>query len=48
MTTRMIRCRCRSCGYTARTTRKWLTLHGAPLCPRHKVRMSVQRKESTR
>lgn len=31
--TRMVKCECKDCGYTARTTRKWLTERGAPLCP---------------
>lgn len=30
--TRMVKCECSQCGYTARTTRKWLEI-GAPLCP---------------
>jgi hypothetical protein len=32
---RPIRCACSSCGYTVHTTRKWLELAGAPLCPKH-------------
>lgn len=32
-TTRMLKCVCGKCGYTARTTRKWIDLKGAPLCP---------------
>jgi hypothetical protein len=28
-----IRCACGNCGYTVHTTRKWLNLAGAPLCP---------------
>lgn len=31
-TTRLLKCECEACGYTARTARKWLEL-GAPLCP---------------
>lgn len=31
--TRMLKCTCSECGYTARTTRKWLETTGAPLCP---------------
>src|SRR3546814_13433168 len=31
--TRMLKCACATCGYTARTARKWLELAGAPLCP---------------
>jgi hypothetical protein len=30
-----IKCTCRNCGYTVHTTRKWLDLAGAPLCPKH-------------
>ena len=30
-----IRCACDNCGYTVHTTRKWLNLAGAPLCPKH-------------
>ena len=31
-TTRLIKCECTECGYTVRTTAKWLEV-GAPLCP---------------
>jgi hypothetical protein len=31
--TRLIKCECGSCGYVARTTRKWLDDVGAPICP---------------
>ncbi|KAK0342005.1 hypothetical protein LTR94_024042 [Friedmanniomyces endolithicus] len=31
--TRMLKCECATCGYTARTARKWLEQAGAPLCP---------------
>lgn len=34
--TRMIKCECPECGYTARTTKKWLEF-GAPICPTCKV-----------
>lgn len=30
--TRMIKCECEECGYSVRTTQKWLEL-GAPICP---------------
>lgn len=33
--TRMIKCECPECGYTVRTTRKWLDDVGAPICPAH-------------
>jgi hypothetical protein len=31
--TRLIKCMCPVCEYTARTTRKWLDEAGAPICP---------------
>lgn len=31
--TRMIKCACKTCGYTARLARKWLDEAGAPICP---------------
>lgn len=34
-TTRLIKCECPECGFTVRTTRKWLDEVGAPLCPKH-------------
>ena len=34
-TRRHIKCLCRECGYTARTSRKWLDQAGAPHCPQH-------------
>lgn len=33
--TRLIKCECSNCGYTARTTRKWLDEVGPPHCPEH-------------
>jgi hypothetical protein len=30
-----IKCICGTCGYAAHTTRRWLDLAGAPLCPKH-------------
>ena len=32
-TTRMIKCKCATCGYTVRTTGGWLNKFGAPVCP---------------
>lgn len=32
-TTRMVKCECEACGYSLRTSRKWLDAAGAPLCP---------------
>lgn len=32
-TNRQMKCECKSCGYVARTTRKWIDLLGPPLCP---------------
>ena len=37
--TRLVKCQCDQCGYTVRTTEKWLTLYGAPLCPCSEERM---------
>ena len=34
-TTRMLKCVCPECGYTARTTQKWIDEAGAPHCPTH-------------
>ena len=31
--TRLLKCECAVCGYTARTTAKWLNGPGAPICP---------------
>lgn len=31
--TRMLKFYCEECGYTGRTTAKWLDFYGAPLCP---------------
>jgi hypothetical protein len=31
--TRMVKVSCGGCGYTVRTTRKWLDGSGAPICP---------------
>lgn len=30
---RQMKCECMTCGYVARTSRKWLELLGAPICP---------------
>jgi len=32
---RHLKCQCLTCGYTARTSRKWLDLYGPPHCPLH-------------
>lgn len=32
-TTRMVKCECKECGYSVRTSRKWLEQAGAPECP---------------
>lgn len=31
--TRLLKCECSVCGYTVRTTAKWINAAGAPLCP---------------
>lgn len=35
---------CKDCGYTARTTQKWLDLSGPAICPKHNTRMCVEVK----
>jgi len=40
--TRMIKAECPDCGYTCRTTAKWLQSHGAPLCPCNQEPMEVK------
>jgi SprT-like family len=37
-TTRLLKCECGTCGYTARVTRKWIVL-GTPICPRDREPM---------
>lgn len=39
--TRMLKTECPATGYTARTTRKWLDLYGAPVCPCCALQMLV-------
>lgn len=39
--TRLIKVICEDCGYTARTTHKWLDERGAPICPCNQESMSV-------
>jgi hypothetical protein len=41
-TTRMLKCVCAECGYTARTTAKWLEERGAPICPCNREPMEAQ------
>lgn len=31
--TRLLKCECQNCGYTARVTKKWIAEAGTPLCP---------------
>lgn len=38
-TTRLIKCECGQCGYTARVTKKWIAASGAPICPADGVEM---------
>lgn len=40
--TRLLKCRCASCGYTVRTTRKWLDLAGPPICPTDRVALVAE------
>lgn len=44
-TTRMKKCECETCGYVARTVKKWLDEVGAPICPCNKQQMKVQLPE---
>lgn len=40
-TTRMLKCECPQCGYTVRTTRKWLDV-AVPVCPVHGHEMELE------
>lgn len=40
--TRMLKCVCKECGYTVRTTAKWLDTIGPPICPCNEYRMEVK------
>jgi hypothetical protein len=37
--TRQLKCECPACGYTARVSRKWLSLAGPPICPSDRIPM---------
>lgn len=39
---RQLKVRCPECGYTARTTKKWLETSGAPLCPCNREAMEPE------
>lgn len=39
--TRMLKCVCPDCGYTVRTTSKWLDDVGPPLCPDGRIPMTL-------
>jgi hypothetical protein len=41
-TTRMVKCECGACGYSCRTTRKWLDQTGPPLCACNKKPMEFE------
>lgn len=41
-TTRMVKCECKECGYSCRTSRKWLEDSGAPLCPCNRKPMAFK------
>lgn len=41
-TTRMLKCCCDECGYTVRTTQKWIAEAGAPICPTDEIVMEVE------
>lgn len=38
-TTRLLKCVCPDCDYTARVTRKWVESAGAPICPADEISM---------
>jgi hypothetical protein len=38
----MVKCECGDCGYTVRTSRKWLEESGAPICPCNKKSMGFE------
>lgn len=40
-TTRMLKCECETCGYTARVSKKWIDL-GAPWCPVDRIALTCQ------
>lgn len=40
-TARNLKCMCSICGYTVRTTAKWLETAGAPICPTDSVQMDM-------
>jgi hypothetical protein len=40
--TRLVKCECQECGYTVRTTAKWLDQQGAPLCPCNQEPMTYE------
>lgn len=40
-TTRLLKCSCPACGYTARVTNKWICDAGAPICPADDKTMEV-------
>lgn len=40
--TRLIKCQCEECGYTIRTTAKWIATLGAPKCPCNDETMEVK------
>ena len=41
-TTRLIKVQCDKCGYTCRTTRKWIDAYGTPICPKDDIEMEEQ------
>jgi hypothetical protein len=40
-TTNMLKVQCGKCGYVLRTTSKWLTKQGAPICPCNNLPMDI-------
>jgi hypothetical protein len=41
-TTRLLKCICEDCGYTVRTTAKWIDEAGTPICPTDQISMTCE------
>lgn len=42
---RQLKCECGTCGYIARTTKKWIELSGPPVCPSDKIAMVCEAED---
>jgi hypothetical protein len=43
--TRLLKCACATCGYTARVSNKWLVSAGPPICPTCRIAMLLRTSE---